>query len=150
VCRPFPSATAHLRQISRFLRSVPSPLHLSVSARARAWARARDDDTQTPCTAIQLTARPRGYGRTADFHSRRARGGGRGLNVSWATSTRISCVVKLTGIAVGHNQPLARHAPGLVHKHVGALVVGVVGDEQAGGRCVVRVEGFENLGGLRK
>lgn len=54
-----------------------------------------------------------------------------------------------TGIKVRNDETLARHPTGLVHEHVGALVVRVVGDEEAGRLGVVRVEGFDDLGGLR-
>jgi hypothetical protein len=54
-----------------------------------------------------------------------------------------------TGIKVGDDETLARHPTGLVHEHVGALVVRVVGDEEARRFGVVRVEGFDDLGGLR-
>ena len=54
----------------------------------------------------------------------------------------------LTSVAIRHHKSFARHSPGLMDQHMCPLVVRVVGDEQSRGLGVMRVEGFNDLGGL--
>ena len=55
----------------------------------------------------------------------------------------------LTRVHVGDEQAFTRHTASLMYKQVRPLVVRVVGDEQTGGRGVMRVEGFDDLCCLR-
>lgn len=54
-----------------------------------------------------------------------------------------------TGIKIRHDKSLARHPAGLVNQHMCSLVIRVVGHEEPRWLDIVRVQGFDDLSGLR-
>jgi hypothetical protein len=54
-----------------------------------------------------------------------------------------------TSVKIRHDKSLTRHPARLVDQHVRSLVIRVIGHEETRWLDIVRVQGFDDLSGLR-